>query len=392
MPATAEILLQRAAELVPTLRGRAEETERQRQVPAQTIADLTKAGLFRVVQPKRFGGAELDFNVLIRLVAEVSRGCGSTGWVYSLGATSGWIVALFPPEMQEEIWGANPDALAFGAVAPSAVAEKVDGGYRLSGTWNYTSGCDNADWIFVAAFLPDDGPRPAPAFLMAPRAEFRFEDNWHTVGLAGTGSKNVVLDGAFIPAHRTVGFAPLLSGAAPGAALNVGPIYRIPFMAIVPLAIATPALGIAQAALDDFMAMAQGRTTKGAVAGGGSKMVEFASVQTRVAEAAGLIHAARLLLLHDTDDVTATAASGRTVDVAQRIRNRRDHALAVKFCVEAVNGLYAATGANGLFLDNHLQRAWRDINAIAKHISVNWDAVGSMYGQHTFGLEPKGQY
>jgi alkylation response protein AidB-like acyl-CoA dehydrogenase len=390
--ASPEVFLQRAAELVPTLRARAEETERLRQVPAKTIADLTAAGLLRITQPKRFGGEELDFNILIRLIAEISRGCGSTGWVYSLATTGKWMVALFPPQVQEEIWGANPDALAFGAVAPSATAEKVDGGYRLSGTWSYTSGCDNADWIFVAAFLPGDGPRPVPGFLIGPRADFRIEDNWYTVGLCGTGSKNVVLDRAFFPAHRTVTFPVLLSGNAPGTTIHSNPLYRVPIMAIIPLAIATPALGMAQSALDDFMAIVQGRTTKGAVAGGGGKMVEFGTIQLRLAEAAGLIHAARLVLLHDTDDVLATTAAGRTVDVGQRIRNRRDHALAVKFCVDAVNTLYAATGANGLFLDNDMQRAWRDINSLAKHISVNWDAVGSMYGQHAFGLEPKGQY
>ena len=145
MPVPAEVLLQRAAAIVPILRERANETERQRQVPAHSIAELTAAGLFRMVQPKRFGGEELDFNLLIRVISELARGCGSTGWVYGLSATSQWILALFPPQAQEEIWGGNPDAHIQGAVAPSAVAEKVEGGYRISGTWNYTSGCDNAD-------------------------------------------------------------------------------------------------------------------------------------------------------------------------------------------------------------------------------------------------------
>lgn len=392
MAVTPEILLQRAADLVPILQERAEETERQRQVPARSVAALTEAGLFRVLQPKRFGGYEYDFNLLIRLIAEIARGCGSTGWIYGLAATSQWILALFPPAVQEEIWGDNPDAHLQGAVAPSAIAEKAEGGYRISGTWNFTSGCDHADWMFVGALFPGEGPRPMPGFLLLPRRDFRIDDNWYTVGLCGTGSKNIIIDNAFVPAHRMVSFAALSSGMPPGAALHANPLYRIPFMALIPLSIATPACGIAQSALDDFLAMARGRTTKGAVAGAGSKMAEFATVQSRIAEAAGLTDAARLLLLRDVDDVMASAASGAGVDLAQRIRNRRDHALAVKFCVEAVNLLYAATGASGLFLDNRLQRSWRDINAIAKHISMNWDAVSAMYGQHQLGLEPKGQY
>lgn len=392
MAITPETLLERAAALVPVLAERAAETERQRQVPAQSVAELTEAGLFRVLQPKRFGGYEYDFNLLIRLIAEISRGCGSTGWIYGLAATSQWILALFPPAVQEEIWTGNPDAHLQGAVAPSAVAEKAEGGYRLSGTWNFTSGCDHADWMFVGALLPGEGQRPAPGFLLLPRRDFRIDDNWYTVGLCGTGSKNIVIENAFVAAHRVVSFAQLSSGAAPGTALHANPLYRIPFMALIPLSIATPALGIAQSALDDFIAMATGRTTKGAIAGAGSKMAEFATVQSRIAEASGLIDAAWLLLLRDVDEVLATASSGDPVTVAQRIRNRRDHALSVKFCVEAVNGLYATTGASGLFLANRLQRSWRDINAIAKHISMNWDAVSAMAGQHALGLEPKGQY
>jgi resorcinol 4-hydroxylase (FADH2) len=387
-----EMLLERAAALVPILAERAAETERQRQVPAQSVAELTEAGLFRVLQPKRFGGYEYDFNLLIRLIAEISRGCGSTGWIYGLAATSQWILALFPPAVQEEIWSGDPDAHLQGAVAPSAVAEKAEGGFRLSGTWSFTSGCDHADWMFVGALLPGEGPRSAPGFLLLPRRDFRIDDNWYTVGLCGTGSKNIVIENAFVPAHRVVSFTQLSSGAAPGTALHTNPLYRIPFMALIPLSIATPALGIAQSALDDFIAMAIGRTTKGAIAGAGSKMAEFATVQSRIAEASGLIDAARLLLLRDVDEVLAKASSGDPVTVAQRIRNRRDHALAVKFCVDAVNGLYATTGASGLFLANRLQRSWRDINAIAKHISMNWDAVSAMAGQHALGLEPKGQY
>lgn len=386
-----EVLLDRAAQLAATFRARAEETERQRQVSPQAIAALSEAGLFRIVQPKRFGGYEYDFNLLIRAIAAIARGCASTGWVYGLAATSQWILATFPAAAQEEIWSERRDVHIQGAVAPSALATSAPGGYRISGTWNFTSGCDHADWLFVGALIPGDGARPAPGFLLLPRRDFRIDDDWYTVGLCGTGSKKIVIDDAFVPAHRRVSFAALSSGAPPGAALHANPLYRIPFMAVIPISIATPALGVAEGALDDFIAMARGRTTKGAVAGAGSRMAEFASVQGRVAEAAGLADAARLLLLRDVDEVLALAASG-AVDVAHRIRNRRDHALAVKFSLEAVDLLYASTGASGLFLGNHLQRAWRDAHAIANHISVNWDAVSAMAGQHALGLEPKGQY
>ena len=390
---TPEVLVERAAALGCTFRDRASETERQRQVSEQSIRELTEAGLFRIVQPARFGGYEYDWNVLIRVIAEVARGCGSTAWVYGLSAGSQWLIGCFPPQAQEDVWGVNPDAHVEGVVAPSTMAEPASGGYRISGTWSFGSGCDHADWIYVGAFLAGaEGGRPTPAFLLVPRDDFRTDDNWFVVGLCGTGSKNVVVQDAFVPLHRVVTFPELSSGTPPGAAIHHNPLYRIPFLALLPLCIATPACGIAQDALDAFLELVAGRATKGAMAGGGSRMAEFPTVQIRIAEAAGLIDAARLLLLRGADEAVARARTGQAIDVAFRIRNRRDHALAVKFCVEAVNGLYAATGAGGLYLDNRIQRCWRDVNAIAKHISVNWDAVGTMYGQHALALEPKGQY
>ena len=289
MPMSPDALLERASVLGQRFRERAAETERQRKVPEESIRELTEAGLFRILQPARFGGYEYDWSLLVRAVAEVARGCGSTGWVYGLSASSQWLVGFFPPAAQEDVWGAGPDAHLEGAVAPSAIAEAAPGGYRLSGTWNFASGCDHADWMFFGALLPaGDGGRPMPAFFLLPHADFRIDDNWFTVGLCGTGSKNVIVDNAFVPAHRMVTFAALSSGAAPGAALHASPLYRIPFMAMLPLALAAPACGIAQDALDAFLDLARGRTTKGAVAGAGSKMAEFATIQLRLGEAAGL--------------------------------------------------------------------------------------------------------
>ena len=191
---------------------------------------------------------------------------------------------------------------------------------------------------------------------------------------------------------RILTFPQASSNDPPGAQINRNPIYRIPFLAGVPVSIVAPALGAVQGAIDEFLEMTGGRVTRGAVAGGGNKMAEFQSIQLKVAEAAACLDAAKLLLYRDTRDVEMGAASGESISVEQRIRNRRDHAFAVKLCCQAVNALYEAVGGGGLFLSSGIQRAWRDVHAVAKHISLNWDWVGSMYGQHRLGLEPKGQY
>lgn len=392
-PETAE-LVARAAAMRETLRSRAQACEDARTVPAETMQELRAAGLFRILQPRRFGGYELDFPALIAAITEISRGCGSTGWVYMIGGIHQWLAAQFPVEVQAEIWGKETDTTVSGSYAPSATARAVPGGYRISGLWGFASGCDHAGWHVAGVHFPpsEPGGRPGAGFVLLPRSDYTIEDNWHTVGLAGTGSKNIRIEDAFVPMHRVLPFAQLSSGTAPGAAAHRNSLYRIPFLAAFPACLASTGIGMAEDAIDEFLDMARVRKTKGAVAGAGHSMAEFFQVQSRLAEATASVDAARLLLLRDVNEVSALAAAGETVSIAMRIRNRRDHGFAARLAAQATEALYASCGGGGLFLSNRIQRAWRDANAVSKHVSLSWDAVSSMYGQHALGLEPRGQY
>ena len=169
-------------------------------------------------------------------------------------------------------------------------------------------------------------------------------------------------------------------------------MYRIPFLSAVPVCLVSPLLGTAQGAVDAFVDLCGTRVTRGAVAGGGNHLSQFFPVQSRLAEAAASVDAARLLLYRDTAEVEEIAARGEVISVEKRIRNRRDHAFAARLSHSAVEALFASVGGAGLALDQPIQRMWRDANAISRHISLNWDAVSSMVGQHMLGLEPKGQY
>jgi alkylation response protein AidB-like acyl-CoA dehydrogenase len=393
---TIEELRKRAQALVQTLRASSEEIERSRRVSAVNMQMLRDADLFSLMRPARYGGFEYGFTELLELGSEIGRGCGSTAWCYGLVVIHQWMLSIFPAEAQEEIFTANPDTIICGSYAPVARAEPVDGGYRIKGRWGFASNCDNADWSLVGVNFPpeesSDGKSVA-GFLLVPKSQYEIEDNWHTVGLAGTGSKNVLIrEDVFVPAHRKLTFPQAASNNPPGALVNRNPIYRIPFLAAIPVSIIAPALGMVQGALEEFLEMASHRVTRGAVAGGGKAMAEFQTVQLRVAEAAANLDAARLLLLRDLHDVEAGAASGEFISVDKRIRNRRDHAFAVKLCTGAVDALFAAVGGGGMFTSSGIQRAWRDVHAVAKHVSLNWDAVGAMYGQHQLGLVPQGQY
>lgn len=390
----AATLAARAAALRDDLRARAQACEDARTVSVETMQALRAAGLFRILQPRRFGGYELDFAALIGAVIEVSRGCGSTGWVYMIGGIHQWLAAQFPIEVQQEIWGKETDTIVSGSYAPSATAQPVPGGFRVSGLWGFASGCDHAGWHVAGVIFPPagEGGKPGAGFVLLPRADYRIEDNWHTVGLAGTGSKNIRIDDAFVPQHRVITFAQLSAGTAPGAAAHRSALYRIPFLAAFPACLASTGIGMAEDAIDAFLDMARVRKTKGAVAGAGQSMADFFQVQSRLAEASAAVDAARLLLLRDVNEVSALAAAGETVSVAMRIRNRRDHGYAARLAAQATEALYASCGGAGLFLDNRIQRCWRDANAVSKHVSLSWDAVSSMYGQHALGLEPRGQY
>jgi alkylation response protein AidB-like acyl-CoA dehydrogenase len=352
---------------------------------------MRAADLFRVMQPERYGGFEYGFDPFFRIVAAIARGCGSTGWVYGLLASHQWLIACFSRTAQDEVWH-DPNALAAGTYAPVGQAVAVDGGYKLTGAGSFCSGCDNAQWQFLGGMIPQpDGP-PKPGFFLIPTSDCTIDDNWHTMGLAGTGSKSIVVKDAFVPAHRTLPFAELIDATAPGMRGHPNPTFRQSFLSVLPITIVAPVLGMAEGALADFIDMAAVRTTRGAVTGGNRRMAELATVQLRVAQASALIDAARLIMVRDLAEAYDTALRGEAIGVDMRLRNRRDQAFCVKLLVEAIDGLFLAAGGQGLYLEKPLQRIWRDAHAAAAHISLNWDSTGTMYGQHLLGLEPKGQY
>jgi len=385
-------LLARARTIAATVRPRVQETEANRRVAEDVIERLREAELFRILQPRAYGGFEYGFDVFTDMVAAVGRGCGSTGWVYGLGAVHQWFVASFPRAAQDEFWANG--SIAAGSYAPAGKTVAVDGGYRTSGIWSFASGCDNADWYLLAAMLPAAGTGDAPraAFFLVPRKDARIDDNWHTMGLAGTGSKNIVADDAFIPAHRVVAISDLIAGTGPGTLVNTNPLYRQSFLGIIPVTLVAPILGMAEGALADFIDMVRVRTTRGAVAGGNRRMAEFATIQSRVAEATGCIDAARLMMFRDIAETRAVAEQGAATPLDMRLRNRLDHSFCTRLLVQAIDALFVAAGGQGIFLEKPLQQVWRDAHAAASHISLNWYAVSTMYGQYALGLEPKGQY
>ena len=385
-----EEILNRARTIGQLVQTRVQQTEMDRRISGEVIEAMRRADLFKVLQPKAYGGFEYGFDVFVKTIAAIARGCGSSGWVYGLLASHQWITACFPKQAQDDFWS-DRNALAAGSYAPVGQVTAAEGGYRLSGKWGFASGCDNAQWMYLGGTIPEaTGPRPG--LFLLPSADCTIDDNWHTMGLAGTGSKNIVVTDVFVPAHRFVPYVELAEGVAPGTRVNTNPLYRQSFFSSLPVTIVAPVIGMAEGALEYFLAMIKDRVTRGAVAGGQRAMADFTTIQMRITEASANIDAARVITLRDLEEMLATVSRGEPPSKDLRLRNRRDHSFCVRLLVQAVDALFLAAGGQGLYLNTPLQRIWRDAHAAGAHISLNWDAVSTMYGQHLVGLEPKGQY
>jgi len=382
-------LLSAANDLIPILRDRARTTEAQRRISDATMAEFRAAGFFRLLQPAAFGGYEYGFTALLDLITTLGRGCTSSAWNCAIAVSHQWLIGGFPLQAQRDVWSENPDAIACASYAPTGHAERTEDGQLIHGCWQFVSNVDNSDWAILGINLPaaERGAPPEPSFVLVPRSNWRVEDDWHVAGQCGTGSKSIVIEQpAFVPMHRRLA----VSAAAAGSfSANHA---RIPFLSALPVCLVAPLLGTALGAIEQFTEHCRSRLTRGTIAGAGNRMSEFYPVQSRVAEASALADAAQLLIQRDIAEVEYAVTGGRTLSLDERIRNRRDHAFAARLARQAVDVLFQAVGGEGLALDHPIQRMWRDANAIVRHITLNWDAVSAMVGQHLLGLVPKGQY
>ncbi len=378
-------LLRRARAMVPHLRERARQAEADRRVPLESVRELVDAGLFEIQKPARFGGLELGLEEFVEVTAALGRGCGSTAWVYGVTAERAWLLAKFDARAQADVWDADHGALITSSITPDGKAIPVDGGFRVSGLWHFVSGIDIAHWSVFCTWAPAEtaGAPLVAVYVLVPVAQCQVIDTWHVAGLAATGSRDVRLDDVFVPAHRVVNMLDLKEGGGPGLAINTAPLYRLPLIAVNPYAILAPALGIAEGALELTLEGARARrlVTTGNSAG------EQQSVQLRIAEAAAEIDAARALIMADCRDATATVERGAALSVDQRIRIRRNQGFATRLLMAAVDRLFAVAGGRGIYLDHHMQRAFRDIHAAGSHLGLSWDLVGTMWGQHALGLK-----
>src|SRR5881409_4398113 len=320
--------MRRARALVPALRERAARAEDGRQMPAETLEDLHRTGLFRFHQPRRWGGMELAFVALFDVPAEIARGCASTGWnVANLGVHH-WMLALYDERAQEEVWSKNPDALiASGIAYPQGRGRRVDGGFVISGFWNFSSGVDAADWNMLAATVRDGDRVVDHRMCLVPRSDYEIVDDWHVLGMRSTGSKSVRAVDIFVPEHRALCMYLARGGSEfPGARVNPNPLYRVPLSALGSHCLAAAGVGNAQAALELTLEAIRERSTSYTA----MRMRDFQAVQLRVAGARAKVDAARLVIRTDCLAAQRIAGENRAPTVEEKLRFKRNVAYAME--------------------------------------------------------------
>src|SRR6266571_5333600 len=374
------------AELLPTLRQRAQETEDARVVPAESVKSLEETGFFRLLQPKSAGGLEADpvtFFTAVRLIASA---CGSTGWVASVVGVHPWQLALFPLRAQEEVWGSDTGTRMSSSYAPTGQAEAVPGGHRLTGRWSFSSGCDHATWALLGGIVPDADGNPADfrTFLL-PASDYVIDDVWDTVGLRGTGSNDIVVSGAFVPEHRSLSFADVTRCACPGQESNPAPLYRIPFGSVFSYTITTPIIGMATGAYEAHVAYQRDRVRAAYI---GQKVAEDPFAQARIAEAAAELDGAWLALERNMSELLRHAWAGEPIPMPLRLRIRRDQVRGTGLAISAVDKLFENSGGRALRAGTPIQRFWRDAHAGRVHAINDPERALSMFGRGEFGLPP----
>lgn len=382
----ADAFRQSALSFVETLESRADETEKLRQLPAATIAELKSTGFSRLCQPRKYGGAELPLDAAVDILSILAGGCASTAWVCAVYTDHSILSSLLPDRATKEIWGKNPEATISAGYHPTGKAERINQSWQLSGKWGWVSGCDFADWYLFGAFASENDADLIHNFFLVPKTDVKIEDNWHVMGMRGTGSKNVMIKEATVPDYRVISLPEANGGAIARGNKENRPLYRLGHVSAVPFVFVSVAIGIAESLLRIMTKQISERHSMG------RNLSELQSMQLHFSEVSAEIDCARLLMTRDTSETMEAMRNGRALTLLERGRNRRDMAYAGRLCKSAVDQLHDMAGASGIFDEHAAQRKFRDLQAAVRHIALSWDLAGTNCGEIMLGLEPSSPF
>ena len=386
VPSEAE-LLRSAREMVPRILARAEQAEREARVPDETVREMKDAGFFRVLQPRHYGGFELSPRVFYSIQMILAEGCMSTAWIYGVLGVHPWQLALFDQKAQEEVWAQDPSTLVASTYMPVGKVTLTGGGFRLSGRWSFSSGCEHAEWIFLGGMVPpsEEGGAAEYRTFMLPRSDYKIVHNWNTFGLKGTGSHDIVVEDVFVPEYRTHRTRDDSPEARPGALLNNGALYRLPFAQVFVRAVSSSCIGGLQGALNTFRRTAAQQVSRNFL----GATANDPTAQLVASEAASAVDQLKTTLFRNFDAMMACAERGESAPIEDRLLYRFQSSQAPDICAHHVSRLLKSCGGSGIYMSHPMVRFFLDIHAGRAHVANYADPVGRNFGGFLCGLENK---
>lgn len=379
-------LLAAARALGPALKERRQQAMDDARVPDETVEDFRKAGFFKILQPEQWGGYAMDPQVFYGVGLEVARYCPSSAWILGVIAVHNWQLAVFDDQAAQDVWADDPSVLISSSYAPVGKVKVVDGGFKLSGRWSFSSGSEHCKWAFLGAVVPT----PEAPFDMAnyrtflvPIEDYEIAKNWDVVGLQGTGSHDIVVDDVFVPEHRTHKSIDGFLCENPGNAVNTAALYRMPFMQVFVRAVCTATLGACEGALDAFVEVAKTRQV------GPNKMLDDPFARVIATEARTSIEEMKMTMFRNFDAMMEACRSGEPIPIEDRVRYRHDSAVVADRCLALSSRMLKAAGSGGIRAGSELLQFHLDILASQAHVANNSTPFSINMGGVIFGEENK---
>lgn len=364
--------------LKPRLRERAAQARDERRVPAESIKDLRDAGFFLALQPQEWGGYELDPQDFFRMQCAIAEGCMSTAWASGIVAVHAFQLALMDKRAQQDVWGDDIHTRVSSSYAPLGKVEPTEGGFRLSGRWGWSSGCNHCTWVLLGAIVPGEGFR---TFLL-PKADYTIEDTWHSMGLQGTGSNDIVVDDVFVPDYRTHKQMDGFTGNNPGIDDASSPLYRLPWAQTFIRVVSTPAIGAAKEGLRLYS-----ETVVGKASGDPTKLSGDTSTTERIAAAANTIDEMEALLYRNFDEMMEAVNSGANVPVEDRVKYRYQASLVIEKSMSVIDSLFSSAGGSSVFTGAAIQQRFLDIHTARAHVANNPTSFARNLGSVQLGAD-----
>ncbi len=371
-------LIDSARAMIPTLASRAQRQAENRRLLPETVAEMKAAGFFRVLQPRRWGGYEMDPRVFAEIQIALAEGDMSVGWVYGVVGVHAFQLALFDDRAATEVWGEDNSTLIASTYMPTGRATPTEGGYRFSGKWKFSSGVEYCEWVFLGG-LTEKGDY---CTFLLPKSDYTIVDTWDVMGLKGTGSQDIVVNDVFVPEHRVHNTSDAYGGTSPGNAVNTGHLYLYPFVQVFFRAVTNGCIGGLQAMLNDFRAYGAARITTV-----GTSTANDPDAQLACAEAASAIDEMKCILHRNFGEIDAYARKGELPTTEQRLLYRYQSSVVAERCLTIAAKMFKGAGGSGLYATQSFGRIYADLIAARQHVSNQSQVSGRGYGGVLMGLE-----